>query len=820
MSDTDSDDFADPASTSRTVEASRQASAYSSAWGEEEHREADVAQPEAAAAGHRSPTTASVGTPAAAAAADAAPAAPTAARAPRTPTSAQLESAAAAAAAAIAAMALEAAAPGGGGARGATGGDGADGAAAPPAAEPAPLLEQAAAAAAPGLPPTAARAAQQQQRAPGAAARPEERWRAAHVRSSSNISFGSLASDSQLQTLGAASDDGAASDGGAASSGGSDGSSSGSGDEASPPAPDAGAGSIGEESAAAAAAAAAAGGEGGPGHGPNGGAERAGASGMPWAGEQQQQAEAEQGQGRLGVTAAEAAAASSGSGELEAAARGGGVGGGGGGAMSPTSRLELRRLSSGSPEQDEDSAWGCWSRRRRHFFVVTAAGKPVYSRHGDEAALAGFLAVIQAIASVVSDQGDGVRSITSGPLNIVFLARGHLYLVAASSRAEPHAALRAQLHLLHQHVLLLVTGGIERALTRNPGYDVRNLLGASSACLSALLSSVGDDPFWAMGGVEPAPLAPQERRAAAAALAGAVKASGALFGVISAGRRPVAVEASGRPMAAPDARLLLNFLASNEALRSGEAFVPVCLPGFNPTAYLQAYVACLDADAGVFLALLAGGGDALQNLAGQRGPVEAALQQSGALRRLSEAASAAGGGRLPIEAVPPAAGGGVPGAAALWHFAAWFPGRRQGVQAAHAAHVFPDRRARKELCRAYVRAYCTLHAQQLAGGASGSSSSTSSGGAAAGAAGAAAAAAAYVLSGAGAPPGGGRPARLLWVATPRWVLLAAADRELEVFCCFDPLTPQEGAARAAEALRRWLAERGRGDALLMPPLGA
>jgi hypothetical protein len=71
--------------------------------------------------------------------------------------------------------------------------------------------------------------------------------------------------------------------------------------------------------------------------------------------------------------------------------------------------------------------------------------------------------VIQAVVSVVGDQGDGVRHITSGPLNIVFLVRGHLYLVAASSRAEPVAALRMQLHMLHQHLLVLVTGG-ERAL--------------------------------------------------------------------------------------------------------------------------------------------------------------------------------------------------------------------------------------------------------------------------------------------------------------------------------------------------------------------
>ena len=60
---------------------------------------------------------------------------------------------------------------------------------------------------------------------------------------------------------------------------------------------------------------------------------------------------------------------------------------------------------------------------------------------------------------MVGDQGDGVRHVSSGPLNVVFLMRGHLYLVAASSRAEPVAALRAQLHLLHQHLLMLVTGG-------------------------------------------------------------------------------------------------------------------------------------------------------------------------------------------------------------------------------------------------------------------------------------------------------------------------------------------------------------------------
>lgn len=36
-----------------------------------------------------------------------------------------------------------------------------------------------------------------------------------------------------------------------------------------------------------------------------------------------------------------------------------------------------------------EAGWAAWQQRRRHFFVLTAAGKPVYSRHGDEQALAG-----------------------------------------------------------------------------------------------------------------------------------------------------------------------------------------------------------------------------------------------------------------------------------------------------------------------------------------------------------------------------------------------------------------------------------------------
>ena len=61
-----------------------------------------------------------------------------------------------------------------------------------------------------------------------------------------------------------------------------------------------------------------------------------------------------------------------------------------------------------------------WLARRKHFFVLSDAGKPIYSRYGDESALAGFTAALAAIVSVAEepggggDKGDKLHSVSAG----------------------------------------------------------------------------------------------------------------------------------------------------------------------------------------------------------------------------------------------------------------------------------------------------------------------------------------------------------------------------------------------------------------------
>lgn len=67
--------------------------------------------------------------------------------------------------------------------------------------------------------------------------------------------------------------------------------------------------------------------------------------------------------------------------------------------------------------------------------------------------------MIQALLSVMTDQGDVIHSIAVGSSSIEFLLRGQLYLVGVSSRSEAQLSLRRQLELLYQSILMVATGG-------------------------------------------------------------------------------------------------------------------------------------------------------------------------------------------------------------------------------------------------------------------------------------------------------------------------------------------------------------------------
>lgn len=74
--------------------------------------------------------------------------------------------------------------------------------------------------------------------------------------------------------------------------------------------------------------------------------------------------------------------------------------------------------SAGPPgsHRDEDVTAEAWRAHRKHVFVLSEAGKPIYSRYGSEEALSSTMGVMMALVSFVQSGDNIIRSVYSGKL--------------------------------------------------------------------------------------------------------------------------------------------------------------------------------------------------------------------------------------------------------------------------------------------------------------------------------------------------------------------------------------------------------------------
>ncbi|KAG6506480.1 hypothetical protein ZIOFF_031803 [Zingiber officinale] len=139
--------------------------------------------------------------------------------------------------------------------------------------------------------------------------------------------------------------------------------------------------------------------------------------------------------------------------------------------------------------RDEDDGSISWRKRKKHYFILSHSGKPIFSRYGDEHKLAGFSATLQAIISFVENSGDHIKHVRAGNHQVVFVVKGPIYLVCISCTEEPYEALKRQLELLYGQMLLILTKSVNRCFEKNPKFDMTPLLSGTDAVFSSLIHS-------------------------------------------------------------------------------------------------------------------------------------------------------------------------------------------------------------------------------------------------------------------------------------------------------------------------------------------
>ncbi|KAI5207221.1 hypothetical protein AUEXF2481DRAFT_43452 [Aureobasidium subglaciale EXF-2481] len=247
---------------------------------------------------------------------------------------------------------------------------------------------------------------------------------------------------------------------------------------------------------------------------------------------------------------------------------------------------------------NEEFLMNSWTSKLKHFFILSSAGKPIWSRHGDDQVIANHIGILQTLISFYQDVNDNLRGFTAGNARFVILSKGHLNLAAISRLGESDLQLKTQLESLYMQILSTLTlPSMERMFSNRPSTDLRRPLQGTEVLLGALADGFtrGSLPTL-LSALECLKIRKSHRQVINNTLL-KVKSPNLLYGLLVAGGRLVSVVRPRKHSLHPgDLQLIFNMLFEAGSVKAGggENWIPLCLPGFNNTGFLYMYVSFLD----------------------------------------------------------------------------------------------------------------------------------------------------------------------------------------------------------------------------------
>ncbi|ORY65959.1 trafficking protein Mon1-domain-containing protein [Pseudomassariella vexata] len=239
-----------------------------------------------------------------------------------------------------------------------------------------------------------------------------------------------------------------------------------------------------------------------------------------------------------------------------------------------------------------------WKSKLKHYMILSSAGKPIYSRHGDLALINSYMGVVQTIISFYEGAKNPLLGFTAGTTRFVIATEGPLYLIAISKLGESDSQLRAQLDALYMQILSTLTlPTLTHIFANRPSSDLRKPLEGTESLLSSLADSfTKGSPSALLGALECLKIRKSHRHSINNAFL-KTRADKLLYGLIVAGGKLVSVIRPRRHSLHPsDLQLIFNMLFESGGIKAtgGENWIPICLPAFNNRGYLYMYVSFLD----------------------------------------------------------------------------------------------------------------------------------------------------------------------------------------------------------------------------------
>lgn len=262
---------------------------------------------------------------------------------------------------------------------------------------------------------------------------------------------------------------------------------------------------------------------------------------------------------------------------------------------------EFNELPDEAPDVSDDERLSVWKSKLKHYMILSSAGKPIWSRHGDLSLINSSIGVFQTIISFFEeDAKNPLQGFTAGNTRFLVTTQGPLYFVAISKLGESDTQLRVQLEALYMQILSTLTlPKLTHIFKNRPSSDLRKPLHGTETLLSSLADNfTKGSPSALLTSLECLKLRKSHRQTITNTFL-KLRTDTLLFGLIVSGGKLVSVIRPRQHSLHPsDLQLIFNMLFESEGIKAGggENWIPLCLPAFNNRGYLYMYVSFFEDD--------------------------------------------------------------------------------------------------------------------------------------------------------------------------------------------------------------------------------
>jgi vacuolar fusion protein MON1 len=222
------------------------------------------------------------------------------------------------------------------------------------------------------------------------------------------------------------------------------------------------------------------------------------------------------------------------------------------------------------------------------------------------------MGLLQALVSIVeSDNENKLKYVLAGDHKVVFLHKSHLIFVCISNESEKCVEqLELELTYVYNQILSVVTLSlIEKVFARYNSYDLRNKLTGTEKLLTNIINRCENDYGMLLNCVNSYPLQMDVRDQIARIIAQQISSFRyVLFGLLLFDNKLVAlIRPKTKNIHPIDVHLIVNVVTGLDTPKSAEfTWYPICLPNFNSSGMMYAYISHLDEQCKTCLILLTG----------------------------------------------------------------------------------------------------------------------------------------------------------------------------------------------------------------------